>query len=53
MCHQLFLLTPADNISVLFQAHFYPQTGKPVVCPVAAADVTPAQQAVQPANKQA
>ncbi|XP_041791095.1 spindle assembly abnormal protein 6 homolog [Chelmon rostratus] len=34
-------------------AHFYPQTGKPVVCPVAAADVTPAQQAVQPANKQA
>lgn len=36
-----------------FQANFYPQTSKPALSPVAAADVTPAeQQTMQPANRQ-
>ncbi|XP_070816385.1 spindle assembly abnormal protein 6 homolog isoform X4 [Chaetodon trifascialis] len=35
------------------RAHFHPQTDKPVVCPLVAADVAPAEQrAVQPANIQ-
>lgn len=41
------------DVNVFFQAQFYPQTGKPAVSLVAAADVTAAdQRAVQSANRQ-
>lgn len=40
------------KMSVFPQAHFYPQTVKPVGSPLVAAEVTPAEQrAPQPANK--